>query len=179
MKDLIGREGFSVYLRSLSLLDVHHMMKWVNEPEHTKNMARLHHKVTLEEETQWVQKMITSPNDFVYVIIRESDGAYIGNVGIHEIYGNARRGRIGLFIQESGQGYGKQALQLICDAAFQHLKLHKLWLIHYAHNTRMKHMTDLLGFRQEGVMRDEYVDHEGNFHDMIRTCILEQDYPQQ
>lgn len=176
MNDKIYHEDFDVFLRPITTDDVHHMMTWVNDPEHTKNMARLGQKVTLEEESAWIAKMIESPNDHLYVIIRGSDGAYVGNVGIHEIYSFAKRGRVGLFIREGGRGYGLQALQLICMAAFGHLKLHKLWLIHYDHNQRMHHMTSKLGWRHEGTMIDEYIDHDGIYHDMVRKCILEQDF---
>jgi diamine N-acetyltransferase len=132
--------------------------------------------VSLEEEQAWVEKMIASDSDHVFVVERIEDSKYIGNVGVHEIYHPARRGRVGIFIRESNQGYGKEALQLICHAAFTHLNLHKLWLIHYKDNARMHHITEKLGFLVEGVMVEEYIDHQGVYHDMVRKYILETEY---
>jgi RimJ/RimL family protein N-acetyltransferase len=158
-------------LEPLRLKHLDDLMTWVNDPEHTVNMARLNEPVTRAQEGNWISKMMRSKTDFVFVI-RNEEGKYLGNVGIHEIYWPAKRGRIGLFLKDRGQGIGPHVLRMIIEKAFNEMDLHKLWIINYARNERMAHIAHDLGFQQEGLMLDEYVDSHGNFRHMVRRCIL-------
>ena len=74
-----------------------------------------------------------------------------------------------------GQGYGQELLRLLCRHAFEGLDLHKVWIVHYADNQRMRHVCDKLGFVSEGLMRDEYF-HAETWHDMQRHSLLRREY---
>jgi RimJ/RimL family protein N-acetyltransferase len=77
--------------------------------------------------------------------------------------------------EAQGRGIGQEALRLLMAYGFERLGLHKLWLVHYADNARMRHIAGKLGFREEGRLRDEYF-HAGGWHDMVRHAILRHEW---
>lgn len=172
-------EGASVCLRPIREDDVDAIMGWINDPEITRNFAAFGEPVTHEQELAFIRDMIASKNDRLFAIERVDQPGLIGTAGIHRIYWPAKNGRLGLMVGKhtlQGQGLGQQTMRLLVAYAFEVLKLHKVWLVHYADNARMRHIAGKLGFRQEGVLRDEYF-HQGRWHDMVRHALLESDRP--
>ncbi len=171
------RPGYRVRLRPIVERDVDAMMDWVNDPAVTRNFAGMSRTITREEELAYVRSMRSSSADRLYVA-EDLDGRYVGNGGIHKIYWPAANGRLGLVIGDRarhGQGYGQEVLRLLCTLAFEHLQLHKVWIVHYGDNGRMLHLCKKLGFLEEGVLRDEYF-HQDAWHDMLRHSLLRGDY---
>src|SRR5688572_16984870 len=118
-----------VTLRPLALSDVDHMMSWVNDDEVTGNLAAFSGApITREQEVAYVEKMLVSESDRVFVVERAADGAYLGNVGVHQIYWRSKVGRLACIIgsrAEHGKGYGSAAIAAILDWAFREAGLHK------------------------------------------------------
>jgi RimJ/RimL family protein N-acetyltransferase len=166
--------GYRVRLRPIRLDDVDAIMTWINDPEVTKNFAGMSSEITREQELAFLESILASETDRLYAI-EDFEGRYLGNAGIHKIYWPARNGRLGIVLgarDARGRGLGSEALNLLCAVGFRELGLHKLWLVHYATNERMRHVARKLGFVEEGVLRDEYF-HRGEFHDMVRHSLLE------
>lgn len=164
-------------LRPIELADVDAIMEWINEPEVTRNFATMSKRISRAEELRYLEQMIESETDRLYAV-EDDDGAYLGNAGVHKIYWPAKNGRVGLVIGRRGargKGHGQRALRLLCQAGFEELGLHKLWLIHFRENARMHHIATKHGFVPEGVLRDEYF-HAGGYHDMVRLSLLEPEY---
>lgn len=154
-------------------------MGWINDPAVTRNFADMSEPITRAQEEAFVQRMIDSDADRLYAIVDDS-GAYLGNAGVHKIYWPARNGRLGLVIGKKdaqGRGLGMEALRTLLAVGFDELGLHKLWVMHYRSNGRMRHMVTKLGFQAEGILRDEYF-HAEAFHDMERHSLLEHEYRQ-
>ena len=163
-------------IRPLEERDVDALMTYVNDPDVVGNFATMG-QVTREQELAWVRAMRTSETDRVWAI-EAADGTFLGNCGIHKIWWPARNGRLGIVVGRKdahGRGVGTAALRHLLVAAFGELGLHKVWLVHFAGNTRMRHVAGKLGMTQEGVLRDEYF-HQGVFHDMVRHAILEDEW---
>lgn len=59
-----------------------------------------------------------------------------------------------LVISEKGQGYGRQAVKLIKQYAFEKQKCHRLWLEVMDHNIRAYALYDSEGFVMEGIHRE-------------------------
>ena len=171
------RPGYRVRLRPIRDDDVDAVMTWINDPQITRNFAGMSKQIRREDELVYLQQMQTSETDRLYAI-EADDGRYLGNAGIHKIYWPAGSGRLGVVIGDRrahGQGLGREAMQLLITLAFDRLDLHKVWIMHFASNDRMRHLCSKLGFVPEGVLRDEYV-HEGAWHDMVRHSLLRADY---
>ncbi len=149
------------------------VMSWVNDPDVTKNLARFDGKISREEEREFLLRHFASPTDRVFSI-EDEGGGYIGQIGIHQIYWPARNGRLGIVIgkrSEWGRGHASRAIEQLVPLAFEQLGLNKIWAIFYTTNLRMRHITEKLGFVQEGVLLEEYY-HREEFHDMVRVCLL-------
>lgn len=176
--------GLRVCLRPIAESDVDAIMVWINDPEITRNFAAFAEPVTRDQELAFVRAMRESKADRLFAIelVDRTGGVgngptLIGTAGLHRIYWPAKNGRLGVMIghrEVQGQGIGQEAMRLLVAYGFERLGLHKLWLVHYADNARMRHIAGKLGFVQEGVLRDEYF-HEGVWHDMVRHAILATD----
>ncbi len=161
--------------------DASAILGWINDPEITRNFAGFAKPITLDEERTFLRAMATSRDDRLFAIEPAGGGALLGTAGIHKIYWPARNGRLGLMIGEraaQGRGLGQATLRLLAAHGFERLELHKLWLVHYADNARMRHVAGKLGFAVEGLLRDEYF-HAGRYHDMVRHALLRPDWERQ
>jgi RimJ/RimL family protein N-acetyltransferase len=181
MESVVFEEPQSpIRLRTIREDDAEAIMDWVNDPEITRNFAAFSKKITVEEERAFLRSMLASDTDRLFAIEPAGGGPLIGTAGIHRIYWPARNGRIGLMIGKQdlqGRGLGQATMRALVAFGFAKLALHKIWLVHYADNHRMKHIAGKLGFEVEGLLRDEYF-HAGVYHDMVRHAQLEPDWRQ-
>jgi RimJ/RimL family protein N-acetyltransferase len=168
-----------VNLRPLEESDVDDIMTWVNDPAIVGNLAAFAGEpLTRDQELAWVRTVRASNADVVFSILAASDGRYLGQCGIHQIHHRSKVGRLACIIArrgDMGQGLGSAAIRAMCDHAFGALGLHKLWLMVFAHNTRGRGIYGRVGFREEGVLREEYF-HDGQWHDMVRMSLLAREW---
>lgn len=166
--------GARIRLRTIAEGDVDAIMEWINDPDITRNFAAFAEPISRAQELAFIRAMRASDADRLFAIEPAGGGALIGTAGLHRIYWPAKNGRLGLMIgqrDQQGRGLGQEAMKLLIAYGFERLGLHKLWLVHYADNQRMRHVAGKLGFVQEGVLRDEYF-HGGRWHDMVRHALL-------
>ncbi|MEO8699845.1 MAG: GNAT family protein [Kofleriaceae bacterium] len=164
----------SVTLRPLAETDVDSIMTWVNREEIVGNLAAFSGApLTRDDEVAWIRRTLAT-SDRVYSIVAADDGRYLGQIGVHQIHGRSRVGRLGCVISsrdEMGKGHGSAAIRAIMDVAFGELLLHKLWLMVFATNAAGRRLYTRLGFVEEGVLREEYF-HDHGWHDMVRMSML-------
>lgn len=166
-----------VRLRPIRLDDVDAILEWIGDPDVTANFATMSQPITREQELAFLAATLASDTDRLYAI-EDPEGRILGTAGIHKIWWPSRNGRIGLVIgrtEVQGRGLAQASLRELCAIGFETLGLHKLWIVHYATNGRMRHIAGKLGFVEEGVLRDEYF-HQGTWHDMVRHSLLDHEY---
>lgn len=81
----------------------------------------------------------------------------IGLIDLFEFDPKNKRVGVGLLIAKSEhkhKGYGKEALQLVCNYAFTHLHVHQVYANIGEDNTASIKLFENLGFQQIGVKRD-------------------------
>lgn len=186
----VSRAGGPIVLRPVRVEDAEAILGWLNDPEITKNFAGFGKPLSLEEERAFLARMVASREDRLFAIEESSSSStemasspsapprILGTVGLHRIYWPARNARLGVMIgarDRQRRGLGQEALRLVIAYAFESLSLHKVWLVHYADNARMRHIAGKLGFSVEGVLRDEYF-HADRYHDMVRQALLRPDW---
>lgn len=165
-------------IRPAALKDLDAIMTWINDPEVVAHIANIKTPVSREEEWEWLWRTLQSHNDRLYSFEDALTGVYVGQGGIHQIYWPARSGRLAIIIKKEfqGRGYGKAATRELMRVGFDDLRLHKLWSIVREDNPKTVHLNcDVLGFRQEGRLIDEYAV-DGRYHTMLRLAMLEQEY---
>lgn len=160
-------------LKPLSTKDIDSIMLWVNDPEVIKNFQNFKKRITRSEELSFVKKLIASKNDRTFSIFEKNTKEYIGQISINQISWQNKLGRLSVFIsrQHWGRGYGQEAIPLILKIAFKELKLNKIWLIVYAENKKGLHLYKKIGFKKEGLLKEEYF-WEETYHDMVRMALL-------
>ncbi len=166
------RASPTVHLEPLALEHLDHVMTWVNDREVMQYFANRQTEITAEEERRYLATLLASKTDIAYSVFA-SDGGYVGQCSINQIYWPARNGRLFLAVTRAQQhkGFGTAALRALIERAFDKHGLHKLWLIVRRDNRDAQATYVKLGFEFEGVLRDEYHVLD-RFHDMVRMGLL-------
>ena len=165
----------NIRLEPLALEHIDGIMTWINDPEVTFYFARLGRKISRSEETRIVRGLIDSKTDRIFSIFEGE--SYVGQIGLSQIYWPAKNGRIGIMLRRNawGRRIGRQAAHLLLRRAFGELGLHKVWLIVRSDNEKGRKIWSSIGFREEGILRDEYFVNETYF-DMVRFGLLAHEY---
>lgn len=80
-----------------------------------------------------------------------------------------------IVITEKAQGYGRIAIRLCKELAFEMYNAHRLWLDVVDFNERAQHLYLSEGFVKEGVLREcDYF--KGRFNSLVIMSILEREY---
>lgn len=109
--------------------------------------------------------------------IDNSAGEYVGNIQFNYINERAGTFSIGLLISKPhrGKGYGRAAMGILLDYAFNERRLHKFNGFCLDENAASAHMMEALGCRREGVLREVAFVH-GRYHDQYLYGLTEQEY---
>jgi ribosomal-protein-alanine N-acetyltransferase len=102
-----------------------------------------------------------------FLVHHSNDNAIIGGININNItFGAARHGTLGYWIDKNyeGQGYMREALQVIIDYAFQTLMLRRLNAASLPDNNRSIKLLLSLGFEEEGYAK-KYLQINGVWQD--------------
>lgn len=89
------------------------------------------------------------------------DNSHIGNIKLGPINWYHRNADVSLFIGEKylwGQGYAREAIQLVTDFAFQTLNLNKLKAGCYAENLGSAKAFEKCGYEREGLLKGHIID---------------------
>ncbi|MBQ9218221.1 MAG: GNAT family N-acetyltransferase [Muribaculaceae bacterium] len=107
------------------------------------------------------------------LIIQTHDGTAIGTADFFNFDPLNNRAELGLFVATAhrGNGYGREALRLICDYAERHIGLRQLYVFIRTDNTAcLKLFTDF-GFRQAGLLQ-AWVKRGSHYHDAALLQLL-------
>lgn len=122
----------------------------------------------------WLDGLAGSTTQIVFAIRKLFEPQIIGFVVFKNIQQIHRSTEIGIRIgveAERGKGYGKRALELALNYAWNHLNLHRVSLTVFGHNTRAIAAYRAAGFVEEGRLRDAaYID--GEWVDVIPMAVL-------
>lgn len=140
-------------------------------------------------QTHYFFRMIESPNDFLMVIetrlrgkdelTGETEGEFIGTVGLHDIDWVNESLRLGIIIFNKNywqKGFGKETIDLILRFVLEELGMNKVYLTARADNESAIRVYEKLGFQREGVMRKEYKVKKGEYIDLLRMSILRSEW---
>jgi RimJ/RimL family protein N-acetyltransferase len=80
-----------------------------------------------------------------------------------------------IVISKRGYGYGRDAIELLLNFAFNKLNTHRFWLDVRLHNEKAIGVYRKMGFIEEGILREAVKLNSGYVSIMIMS-ILRQDY---
>jgi RimJ/RimL family protein N-acetyltransferase len=171
---LIGRK---VYLRPLERDDAPTLVPWINDPEVTHTLV-MHRPINLMAELTFLDRMHQSEHDIVLGIALVADDRLIGVTGLHLIDSKNRHTMLGIMLgakEEWGKGYGTEAARLAVGYAFETLNLNRVWLHVYEYNLRGLRSYERVGFRREGLLRQETF-RAGRYWDTIVMGLLREEW---
>lgn len=175
-------KGERIALRPLQTSDVGpRYLAWMNDPEVTRFLEARFGHWTLEELAEFVAGRSKAVDDYLFAIVDQNGARHVGNIRlgpISRVHGTAS---VALMIGERacwGQGYGTEAIRLICKLAFEDLGIRRLTAGIYETNMGSIAAFKKVGFATEGCRRshwrdgDRYVD--GLLFGLLRTEWIEQ-----
>ena len=170
--------GSQVSLRSLTGEDAVAFVPWVNDPEVTRTLAVGAAVMDKQAEQAWIERTNASESAVLFGIVVQETDRLIGSVGLSQIDFRHRSASLGMLIGEKsmwGKGYGTEATRLVVRHAFEELRLNRVQLQVYEYNLRGIRVYEKVGFRREGVLRQEHV-YDGRFWDTVVMAILREEW---
>ena len=138
----------NIKIRPLTEEDAKISYKWRNDPEvFSSTGAHYDHEITLEDEANWLKKVITNKDEYRCAIL--VDNEYIGNIYLTDIANGSATYHI--FIGNKlywGKGIAKEASRQIIEYGFEVLHLDEINLKVKHDNTRAYHLYKKLGFQE-------------------------------
>jgi RimJ/RimL family protein N-acetyltransferase len=114
--------------------------------------------VTIEQEKDWIEKVLLSKNDIFFGIETNTDKELIGLVKLSSIDWLSRTCKFGIYIgsyTQRGKGYGEQSIKLIITYVRETLNLRKLKLEVLTDNKNAINLYKKMGFVEIGINKEE------------------------
>jgi diamine N-acetyltransferase len=166
-----------VCLRPFAKDDLQYIQKWSQDAELRKLIGEVAPMSRLETQ-KWYKELQADKDRVWFAIVLKKDGRVIGEAGLLRMFRPWRNTDMTIIIGEKdawGKGYGTEAGRLLLDYAFRQLGFHKISIGVVGFNKRALEFWKSLGFREEGVKRDDYY-YDNEFSDCIMMSILENEY---
>jgi RimJ/RimL family protein N-acetyltransferase len=154
--------GPRLFLRPLGVNDVNeNYLRWMNDPAATRFLESRFQSWTFETLVAFVKADQDSKYTQSLAICTNDEIRHIGNIRVSKFGPPHLNGSVGILIGDSlyrGQGYGVEAISLMCRHAFESLGLQRLTAGCYETNTASIAAFRKSGFREEGRQRGRWVD---------------------
>jgi RimJ/RimL family protein N-acetyltransferase len=151
-------------------------MPWFNDQEVARTLLR-NRPVNLRVEEAFIDKLYETDDVALGIAVREDD-RLIGATGLHDIDVRCRHALFGIVIgikTEWDKGYGTEAAALMVRHAFETLNLNRVSLKVFENNPRGMRAYEKVGFKREGVLRQEQY-RDGRYWDTIVMGILREEW---
>jgi UDP-4-amino-4,6-dideoxy-N-acetyl-beta-L-altrosamine N-acetyltransferase len=158
----------------MAVEDLDCVRAWRNHPDVRRHMFG-RHLISAEEHRRWFESCARDENR--HLLIFESSGNANGFVSFMTSRGGVATW--GFYAApDAPRGSGSQLGVSALHYAFGRLKLHKVCGQALAGNVRSARLHLRLGFRREGVLREQHFDGE-RYHDVVCFGLLRAEWPAQ
>jgi RimJ/RimL family protein N-acetyltransferase len=173
-------EGRLVTLSAVEKKDLKQLLGWRNNPYFRKHFREFR-ELSMAFQEKWFQEKVMNDNSTLMFAIRSKRGKkLLGCCGLVYISWVYRHADLSLYIGWKNSyidraGYGREACAILLDYAFNQLGLNKAWTEIYTFDHKKKRLYGQLGFKVDGVLRDNYF-YEGKFWDSYIMSILAREW---
>lgn len=142
-------------------------VRLLSEPSVARWTLRIPYPYSARDARQWVAfsaKNRRTGSALGLTIVRRTDGAVMGGVGLHHLDGGSECAEVGYWLGKPfrGHGYATEAVSILVRAGFERLRLHRIEALVLPRNLASRRVLSRCGFRYEGRIRDE-VQKEGRW----------------
>ncbi|KAB8140122.1 GNAT family N-acetyltransferase [Chloroflexia bacterium SDU3-3] len=169
--------GERIYLSHPHRSDLPLFARWFADLELTAYLGASGRSYTYEDEEGWYSSRNSDSTRTFAIIVRET-AQIIGSVSLMKIDHQHGRAELGIAIGEKSawsQGYGTEAVRLMCEYGFTFLNLHSIHLWHTGFNERGHRAYLKAGFREAGRLRAARL-FDGRRYDDILMDITREDF---
>jgi RimJ/RimL family protein N-acetyltransferase len=170
MRKIVKLSGDRIYLKLLNPRDVSTAYaEWMNDSEVTQFLESRWKKYTIKEIKDYVLKMNSSKDNYLFGIFLKDSKQHFGNIKIGAINPIHRFADVGLLIGNKslwGKGYATEAIKLVTKYVFKELKLNKLFAGIYSNNIASYKAFMKAGYKEAGRLKKHYFC-SGKFVDKI------------
>jgi diamine N-acetyltransferase len=169
--------GERVFLRPFCKRDLQHIQRWSNDVELRKLIGEVAPMSRAEAE-KWYKELHADKDRIWFVIVLKKGNRVIGEAGLLRMFRPWRNTDMTIIIGERdawGKGYGKEVGHLLLAYAFEELGFHRISIGVVGFNKNALRFWKSLGFKKEGVERDEYF-YDNKYSDGIMMSILENEF---
>lgn len=168
-------QGPRVVLRSVNEEDLPRLLEILREPEVARHWSQPdddfdRHELLSGDDADGAESSTT----FVIEVNAETIGWIAGWEKLHRDY---RHAGIDLFLStdRQGQGFGPEAIRLVCRFLFEERRHHRITIDPAADNVHAIRAYERVGFKRVGVMRQYERGSDGTFHDGMLLDLLPED----
>ena len=148
--------GDRIFLSQVQREDIPLFARWFSDLELTAYLGALGMSFMPEHEQEWYDSVVKDRDRKTFAIVARDGQRLLGSVGFHFVDKLRGLTELGIAIGDKGawgQGYGSEAVRLMCDYGFTFLGLHTIYLWHVAFNQRGHHAYLKAGFKVAGRLR--------------------------
>lgn len=145
--------------RRINLKDASNKIQWYNDPE-VNEFFHYENNLTVEGTLEWLKRIESDNTRFENIIEVKLNNKMIsiGIIGLFEI--DLVNKKAGFYItigdkNYQGKGVGKKISYDFLNFCFDNFDLHKIYLYTDEGNIRAQNLYENLGFKKEGLLRDE------------------------
>ncbi|HKN06118.1 MAG TPA: GNAT family N-acetyltransferase [Thermoplasmata archaeon] len=136
------------------------VVQLMGEPSVARMTLHIPYPYTKRDGRDWVRRTRMnrrSGRTLGLSVLRRSDGALLGGVGLHHLEEGGTSAEVGYWIgrEHRGRGYATEAVNLLVRTGFRRLGLHRIEARVFPGNLASRRLARRCGFRYEGRLRDE------------------------
>jgi len=169
--------GEKVYLRPLEREDAPLFVIWLNDSDVTRTLL-VKGPLNRHMEEAFLDDVYTDEHRLILGIVDKLTNSLVGSTSLEQVDFKHRHAKFGIVIgakNEWGKGYGTEATRLMTQHAFMTLNLNRVWLHVIADNRRGIRAYERVGFKREGLLRQEHF-REGRYYDTVAMAILREEW---
>jgi diamine N-acetyltransferase len=166
-------------LRAIDREDLPRYVAWLNDPDVTDHL-KPYLPFNLDDETDWYESQRKDSTVQSFALVISAENLHIGSISLMKINQREQNAELGIMIGDKtrwGQGFGREAIQLLLPFGFTTLNLHRIYLRVDASHTAAISCYTHCGFIEEGRLR-ETVFRQGRFEDQLIMSVLRSEYLQ-
>lgn len=148
--------GERIFLSLVRRDDLPLFARWFSDLELNAYLGQPGMVYTPEQEADWYERVSRDRDTKTFAIVVRDGQRLIGTVSLMNIHYRRQRAELGIAIGDKsawGQGYGSEAVRLMCDYGFTFLSLYSIYLWHWGFNARAHQAYLKAGFKPAGRLR--------------------------
>ncbi len=153
-------EGKRIILRPYRKSDANDLAEKINHKDIARYTTNIPYPYSLEDAKKFIkslQEKAKKKQPCCFGIFLRENKEFIGGIGIHNINFKNKNAETGYWLNKDyrGNGYAKEALELVLDYAFKKLKLRRVYAKVMTPNKPSYKLLEKVGFKKEGTLRKE------------------------